>query len=415
MPDSLVHRRSLRKRLMWAFSILTSCALVVQATALYLVNEEQEEDLIDEVVSTALDNIVARPIDQAHVVLGRHLSLYHAPIGTLPSELPESLAKLPIGQHEWFAKDTEFHVGIRDHNGERFYLLYDATEHEERLAWLFWALVAGVVIISLLSLWLGHWFAKVLMRQLEQLAANLVVDDQKLLAQPGQDREVALLAKALDDYRARNAALIAREREFSANVSHELRTPLTRIRTGAELLAAGINDGTRAQRIVLAVDEMERRLKGLLFLARGSVQPEVQSLALRDLVDDLAEHYREDCESRGVTLENKISPEAKVETDRALLSLLVDNLLRNAVKFTDSGSIGIAFEDGCLIVRDTGIGIPEDLQKQVFERHFRGDGTQDGAGLGLDIVREISERCGWRCELLSNSGQGTEVRVRLSS
>ncbi|MBS1197587.1 MAG: histidine kinase [Proteobacteria bacterium] len=415
MPDALSHRRSLRKRLMWAFTILTACALVIQATALYLVNEEQEEDLIDEVVSTALDNIIARPIDQAHVILGQHLSLYHAPIGTLPSELPEPLAKLPIGKHEWFAKGTEFHVGIRDHNGERFYLLYDATDHEERLAWLLWALIAGVGIISLLSLWLGHWISKVLMRQLEQLAANLAADDQKLLAQPEQDREVALLAKALDDYRTRNTALIAREREFSANVSHELRTPLTRIRTGAELLVAGINDGSRAQRIVLAVDEMERRLKGLLFLARGSVRPEFQSLPLRDLVDNLAEHYREDCESRGVALENKISPEVKLETDPALLSLLVDNLLRNAVKFTDSGSISIAFEDGCLIVRDTGIGIPEGLQKQVFERHFRGDGTQDGAGLGLDIVREISERCGWRCELSSNSGQGTEVRVHLSS
>ena len=415
MPDALSHRRSLRKRLMWAFTILTACALVIQATALFIANEEQEEDLIDEVVSAALDGIIARPIDQAHTVLGRHLSLFHAPIGVTPVGLPESLANLPIGSHEWFAKGTEFHVGIRDHNGERFYLLYDATEHEERLAWLLWALIAGVVSISLLSLWLGHWISKVLMRQLEQLAANLEADDQKLLAQPEQNREVALLAKALDDYRTRNTALIAREREFSANVSHELRTPLTRIRTGAELLVAGINDGTRAQRIVLAVDEMERRLKGLLFLARGSVQPEAQSLALHDLVDNLAEHYREDCESRVVALENKISPEVKVETDPALLSLLVDNLLRNAVKFTDSGSISIAFEDGRLIVCDTGIGIPEGLQKQVFERHFRGDGTQDGAGLGLDIVREISERCGWRYELLSNSGQGTEVRVHLSS
>lgn len=415
MPDSINHRRSLRKRLMWAFTILTACALVVQATVLYLVNEEQEEDLIDEVVSTALDNIIARPIDQAPAMLGRHLTLFHAPIGTLPAGLPEPLTWLPIGTHEWLAKGTEFHVGIRDHQGERFYLLYDATEHEERLTWLLWALIAGVVTISLLSLWLGHWISKVLMRQLEQLAANLTTDDQKLLAQPEQDREVALLAKALDDYRSRNAALMAREREFSANVSHELRTPLTRIRTGAELLAAGINDGTRAQRIILAVDEMERRLKGLLFLARGSVQPEVQSLALRDLVDNLAENYREDCASRGVALENKILLGAKVETDPALLSLLVDNLLRNAVKFTDSGSISIAFEDGCLIVRDTGIGIPEDLQKQVFERYFRGDGTQDGAGLGLDIVREISERCGWHYELLSSPGQGTEVRVHLSS
>lgn len=415
MPDSLIQRRSLRKRLMWAFTVLTACALIIQAAALYIVNEEQEEDLIDEVVSTALDNIIAVPIDQAPKMLGRHLSLFRAPIGTIPPGLPEPLAKLPIGTHEWLAKGTEFHAGIREHNGERFYLLYDATEHEERLTWLLWALVAGVVSISLLSLWLGHWISKILMRQLEQLAANLATDSQKLLMQPEQDQEVALLAKALDDYRTRNTALIAREREFSANVSHELRTPLTRIRTGAELLAAQSNDDTRAQRIILAADEMERRLKGLLFLARGSVQPDLQSLVLHNLVDELAEHYRETCESRGVALENKISPEVKIEADPALLSLLIDNLMRNAVKFTEAGSICIGFEDGDLIVSDTGIGIPEALQKQVFERHFRGDGTQDGAGLGLDIVREITERCGWRCELKSGSGQGTEIRVQFST
>ena len=415
MPDFPTQRRSLRQRLMWAFTLLTTCALVIQAAALYIANEEQEEDLIDEVVSAALNGVIAQPPDQAHAALGRHLSLFHAPIGSIPVGLPVSLTQLPIGTHEWFSRETEFHVGIRDHGGERFYVLYDASEHEERLSWLFWALVAGVVSISLLSLWLGHWIAKVLMRQLEQLATNLNADNQKMLAQPEQDREVALLASALDDYRRHNATLIAREREFSANVSHELRTPLTRIRTSAELMAEGIDDGKRAQRIILAVDEMEQRLKGLLFLARGSVQPDIQSLNLHTLVNDLAEHHREACQSKGLALENRISPEATVDADPALLSLLIDNLLRNAVTYTEAGAINLEFdEEGWLTVRDSGIGIPEEQQQKVFERHFRGGDRHDGAGLGLNIVREISDRCGWRCALKSDSRLGTEVRVKLS-
>lgn len=417
MPESISRRQSLRKRLMWAFMLLTTFALVAQAAALFLASEEQEEDLINEVISTALGQLIDHPKDQLPRALGHRLTLYHAPIASIPEGLPEVVAKLPIGMHEWFSKGTEFHVGIRDHAGERYYLLYDATDHEERLFWLLWALIAGVVTISLLSLWLGHWLAKVLVQQLEQLMMNLKEENQNPLSspltRPEQDKEVALLALALDDYRTRNAVLIAREREFTANVSHELRTPLTRIRTGAELLASGISDVTKAERIILAVDELERRLKGLLFLARGSCESENQPVVLHALVKNLAEHYLETCASRGVVLSNQISPEISVMADPALLSLLIDNLLRNAVKYTHSGSICLDFEENWLILRDTGVGIAEDQQGQVFERYFRADGMRDGTGLGLHIVREICDRRGWICELQSKPGEGTKVRVKL--
>lgn len=408
-------RRSLRKRLMWAFTLLTTFAVIAQAVALFAANEEQEEDLIDEVVNTALDGVTTQHTNQPEQALARHLSLYHAPIGTPPAGMPAPLLKLPAGNHEWVTGDTEYHVGIRDHDGERFYLLYDATEHEERLAYLLWALVIGAVIVSLFSLWLGYWISGALIRQFEQLAAGLAGDDQRLLTTPHQDREVALLATALDDYRVRNAALIAREREFTANVSHELRTPLTSIRTSAELLAGGITDGNRAQRIVLAVDDLERRLKGLLFLARGNTEADTKAVELHALVERLAEHYRESCSNRGVALENQVSPVVFVQADPTLLSLLLDNLLRNAVSYTAAGRISVRFEDGWLAVCDTGVGIPRDKLAQVFDRHFRISNLPDGMGLGLSIAREITQRCGWPCELHSELGVGTEVRIQLPS
>ncbi len=416
MPDIRTpRRRSLRKRLMWAFTLLTTFAVIAQAVALFAANEEQEEDLIDEVVNTALDGVTTQPANQPAQALARHLSLYHAPIGSAPAGMPAPLLKLPAGNHEWITGDTEYHVGIRDRAGERFYLLYDATEHEERLAYLLWVLVIGAVIVSLFSLWLGYWISGALVRQLEQLAAGLAGDEQRLLTAPDQDREVALLAQALDDYRAHNAALMAREREFTANVSHELRTPLTSIRTSAELLAEGITDGNRAQRIVLAVDELERRLKGLLFLARGNTEADTKAVELHALVERLAEHYRESCQSRSVALENQVPADTYVPADPALLSLLLDNLLRNAVSYTTTGRISVCFEDGWLAVRDTGVGISQDKQAQVFDRHFRISSLPDGMGLGLSIVREITQRCGWPCELHSELGAGTEVRIQLPS
>ncbi len=410
MPD--LNRRSLRRRLAWAFFLLTTFALMVLIVALFVIGEEQESDLIDEVINSTLDSVIVRHVDPERGILGGNLSLYRAPIGSAPAGLPVPVASLPVGLHEWVTNDTEYHIGIREHDGERLYLLYDETGYSRRLSWLYWSLAIGGVALSLLSLWLGYWIARKLLRQFEQLAAGLK-DENCRLTQPGQDQEVALLARALDDYRAHNAELIKREREFTANVSHELRTPLTRIRTSAALLVEGIDDGKRAQRIVQSVDDLERRLKGLLFLARGSVGPEVGQVALQPLIDGLLAPYRDNCEARGILLENQIEPSVTVEVDPDLLALLLDNLLRNAVNYTEAGSIRVGFENGWLVLRDTGIGIPEDLQVRVFERHFRIEGMRDGTGLGLAIVREVADRCGWRYELESKPGTGTKIRLRL--
>ena len=408
-----LRRKSLRKRLMWAFTSLTTFVLVAQAVALFVASEEQEEDLIDEIVNTALDGVTSRDPALQPRVLSPNISLYHAPLDFAPVGLPSALLRLPSGNHEWFNGDTEFHVGIRDHGGERFYLLYDTAEHEERMAYLLWALIVGGIIIALLSLWLGYWIAGALLYQLETLAARLIEDEPRPLVEPGQDREVALLASALDNYRAHNAALMAREQAFTANVSHELRTPLTRIRTSAELLAEGMVDHERALRIVSAVDELDRRLKSLLFLARGSAQASPVPVSLHSLVGSLIEHYRDECHTRGLVLDNQVPLSARVQADPALLSLLLDNLLRNAVRYTVAGQITVHFQDDWLSVSDTGVGIPEDKLHQVFDRHFRISDLPDGMGLGLAIVREVADRCGWTCELHSTLGQGTQVRIKL--
>lgn len=406
-------RRSLRARLVWAFFLLTTFVLVVLIAALFAIGEAQEADLIDEVIDSALDSVIVQGMSSPRGVLGENLTVYRAPIGAIPAGMPAPVAALPAGLHEWVTGGTEYHIGIREHDGERFYLFYDETGYARRMAWLYWSLGIGGVLLSLLSLTLGYRIARSLLRQFEHLTAGLAQGEGPL-SRPDQDREVALLARALDDYRARNAALIAREREFTANVSHELRTPLTRIRTSAELLAEGVqDDGSRAQRIVLAVDELERRLKGLLFLARGDATPPLRTVDLRPFVDGLLEPYRESCEARGIALDNCIPAQAAVDVAPDLLALLLDNLVRNAVQYTERGSIVTRFDDGWLSVRDTGIGIAQDQQQRVFERHFRAGNTGDGSGLGLAIVREVAARCGWRCEIDSHPGKGTEVRVRI--
>ncbi|GAB3550650.1 HAMP domain-containing sensor histidine kinase [Noviherbaspirillum agri] len=415
--------RSLRWRLALTFTLLSTFAVLIQAVALFVSTEEREEDLIDEVVNAALDEVLRSPASVSMPVtrdLSRNLKLYRVGPGQTAPDVPAHFAQMGAGNYEWYTGGTEFHVGIRDHDGERFILLYDVTEHEERLENLQWSLVLGLVVLSLLSLWLGYWLAGRMLFQFEKMTRRLQEDDTGILNEPDFDREVALLAGALDDYRRRNRELLAREREFTANVSHELRTPLTGIRTSAELFSEdeGLSGRSRerAQRIIKAVDDMESRLRGLLFLARELTPAERRPVELRQAVEACAAHFRPICEGKGLALETDVAPAVMLMADPVLLQLLLDNLIGNAVRYTAQGGVQVSFRNNALIVADTGIGIPPQHLDHVFKRHYRAADTPDGLGLGLSIVKRVCEAHGWRYDVESVSDQhdprhGTRFRV----
>jgi signal transduction histidine kinase len=279
-------------------------------------------------------------------------------------------------------------------------------------------------VLSLASLSLGYWLAGRLLHQLENITQRLKRNDETPLNEPGLDREVSLLADALDRYRQRNRDLLDREREFTANVSHELRTPLTRIRTSAELLAEdpALSEGgrKRAGRIIASVDAMESRLRGLLFLARELTLDQRKPLDLAKHVEAAVAPLRQACNERGVRIETEIGGHPTVDADAVLLQLLLDNLIGNAARYTEQGRIVVSFADGELTVGDTGPGIPPEHVARVFERHYRASDLPGGMGLGLSIVKRVCDAHGWTCSIDScvaggDGRPGTRVRVRFHS
>lgn len=406
-------RRSLRWRLSFAFTLLTIFATGTLAVALYVVAEDNEEELIDEVVNATLEHVMTHP-DQQSLVLPRHLSSFVAPLGQVPADLPPELGPYRVGNHEWFRGKTEFHVGVRERAGRRYYVLYDTTEHDERLADLLMNLGIGVLSLSVLSLLLGRWMSGSLLRQLsrlaEQVRTDAVLDKAEQL-----DRETAVLATAIARSRDEKAALLAREREFTAHVGHELRTPLTRIRTSAELLseAAGVDAAgqVRAQAIMASVDEIEGKMRGLLFLARETRVAAKQDVDLFDAVAQALQRFAS--KQPGLPRDNAVPVGARVWADPELLALLLDNLLANALRHTQAGQIRISCRAGVLQVSDSGTGIaPEDVP-HVFKRHFRADTQSAGSGLGLAIVARICEASGWTPAIASTPGEGTTVSIEL--
>jgi len=225
-----------------------------------------------------------------------------------------------------------------------------------------------------------------------------------------------VLASALDGYEKRLDRVREREQAFTEDASHELRTPLAIISSASELLleesALSAGGRERLLRIRRASGQMHSLIEALLFLARGEPGTPAQPCALDQIVRDAAESIAAAAAVKSLEVIVEVEPVTVVGVVPAMAACVVNNLLLNAVNFTQTGRIAVSLTATDLLVRDTGIGIsPEDLSR-IFERLYRGDHSR-GSGLGLYLVSRICERLGWRIEAHSEPGSGTTFRIRL--
>ncbi|HTE15997.1 MAG TPA: HAMP domain-containing sensor histidine kinase, partial [Burkholderiales bacterium] len=263
---------------------------------------------------------------------------------------------------------------------------------------------------------LAYWLSGVLVKQITTLAETVDTftpgETRQPLAQPGQEAEVAQLARAFDNYQARLEALLRREQEFTANASHELRTPLTAIRTSCELLAAdnglSAKSAQRVAAIGKAAQRMSTEIEVLLLLAREQAPGESQPVSIAEIVDDAFEPHRAELRERGIDVEQDVPLDAVLTVNPRAFQLVLSNLVRNAIQHTPQGHIGVRYRDGTLEISDTGDGIASDELEQIFERYYRGNAAnRGGMGLGLSIVKRICGQHGWRISATSAIGHGS--------
>lgn len=218
-------------------------------------------------------------------------------------------------------------------------------------------------------------------------------------------------------------------REFSANVSHELKTPLTSISGFAELMAKGDVPADRVKEFSSDIYRESRRMitlvDDIIRLSRldegGTGLPE-EPVDLYALSSEILDELRSVAEKDGIQLTLEGEP-VEVTGVRQLLGEAVYNLCDNAIKYnTSGGSVTVHIEqpdaDGriALSVRDTGIGIPAEHQKRVFERFYRVDKSHSraigGTGLGLSIVKHVALFHNAELSMDSTPGKGTTITMR---
>jgi signal transduction histidine kinase len=414
-------RLGLRLRIAVAFAI--ACALVVGAIGITLfgASENLEQKLIDQIIDEELNHIIARYRQEPDFV-PQSTSNFEAYIVRTPGDLarlPLHLRGIGAGRHKLFRGPDEIRVAVRLAGDAHFYVAYDVGLHEQRVREFKFLILVSLIVAAAIALALGYLLSGLLAKQVTDLAArvNSLVPEPAgdALAQPGQDEEVAQLARALDDYRARIARMVQREQEFTANANHELRTPLTAIKTSCELLAAdpGLNDKARSRvaAISRAGERMTDQLQALLFLAREQGTDDSEPVLLIESVNHAAEPYRIEIERKGLQFEIAIGGDAVLDLNRQALHLVLANLIKNAVRYTEHGSIRISYAARRLTVADSGIGIAPDHLPHVFERFYRGDRGAEGIGLGLAIVKGICDHFNWKIDVRSRPEQGSEFSV----
>ncbi|MEH2332646.1 response regulator [Nostoc sp.] len=272
--------------------------------------------------------------------------------------------------------------------------------------------------------------------ELEEKAELLEVQNREVVR---KNQEVERARQSFEE-KAEQLALSSKYKsEFLANMSHELRTPLNSLLILARLLADNsLNNLTDKQveysrTIYSAGTDLLELINDILDLAKiesGTMSLDIEQIALADLETSLEQTFWQVAHNKELSftieLDEKLPP--TIYNDSKRLQQVLKNLLANAFKFTEQGGVKLQISmadeaaqlDKPMIafaVSDTGIGIPAEKQKIIFEAFQQADGTTSrkygGTGLGLSISRELAQLLGGRIELLSQPGQGSTFTLYL--
>lgn len=424
-------RRSLRFRVAFAFAVLSAGLSLVFALGIWTLARDQAQRLLDQTLAAELDDYMGRrarnpeslPPDTASL-RGFVLPLEAGrPVAGAPGAPPPEVGALGPGQHEVVLDGVPYRVGVADRGERRYYLLFDEQRQRARERRFAVTLLVGVALTTLLAALGGAWLAARAIAPVSDLARAVArasaASPPRLDTDDLADDEIGELTRAFDRYFARIGAFVERERAFAADASHELRTPLAVISGAAEVLvedpALDENQAARVARIERAAAEMSALISALLLLAREDGPPadprDAADCDAAEVVRSVVDRYRPVARRRRIAIGLEVGAPVRLAVAPALFSIVVANLVRNAVTHTDGGTVDVRLSQDRLTVTDAGPGIDETEADLLFQRYYRG-AASSGSGIGLSLVKRICDRQRWRVQLENRAGGGTIAELR---
>jgi len=287
----------------------------------------------------------------------------------------------------------------------------------------------AVLLIATALCWALARYLTAPVRSLRNATAALASGDLDVRVGPSLGRrrdEIADLARDFDRMAGRLQEMIESRERLLRDVSHELRSPLTRLSVALELARKGEGPEVeesldRIQREADRLNELIGRLLTLTRLENAAVQAG-REVDLTGLLREVAADAGFEGAGRDVRVELHCEGNAVVRGEPGLLRSALENVVRNAVRFTSPGSaveLGVGPAEGRVLVRvrDHGPGVPEDLLPRLFEPFYRVESARErgagGSGLGLAIARRAVESHGGRISARNHPDGGLEVLMEL--
>lgn len=215
--------------------------------------------------------------------------------------------------------------------------------------------------------------------------------------------------------------------DFISNVSHELKTPLAVIKNYAVMLRKTELSEEKRMEYAKAVSDASDRLSDLITnilklnkLENQQIYPNVKTFNLGEQLCGCLLKFENIWEQKGIEIETDIEEDVYTESDAELLELVWNNLFSNAIKFTERGgriSLKLFSQGDRAVVQvtDTGCGISPEVGKHIFEKFYQGDTShaQRGNGLGLALVKRVTDIIGGEVSVNSEIGKGSTFTVKL--
>jgi two-component system OmpR family sensor kinase len=204
--------------------------------------------------------------------------------------------------------------------------------------------------------------------------------------------------------------------KFIKDSAHELNTPITVLMTSTSMLKKGKNPEKMMRYILSSSKQISQIYNDIHFSAFNEINDDVlEEFNLKDFVKESVEYFNDISITKQIVINDDLD-DCFIFMDRTKTQKLVNNLISNAIKYSNNNSIvNVSIKNNILSVEDFGIGISEKEQKEIFKRYKRGTNIEGGFGIGLDIVKRISEEHDLKLDLKSELEVGSTFYIDFSS
>lgn len=347
----------------------------------------------------------------------------------LPSHLnrPEVQSAIETGTGEGVRRsdtlaESVFYYAERMENGQVLRVGKEAHSVVSVLLAALPIIIGTALLLALICMILSHYLTKAIIRPIDRMAGDLDhIKESEIYP------EMVPFARKIRAQHEEILSAANTRQEFTANVTHELKTPLAAISGYAELMEAGMANDSDIKRFSGEIRKSAARLLTLINdiiklsqLDAGNASEVLEVVNIAEIASDSVEMLSLGASKNQISIKYEGVQDAGVRIGKELAQELTFNLIENAIRYNRAGgsvTVRVLREDGKILfsVEDTGIGIPEEHQKRIFERFYRVDKSRSkelgGTGLGLAIVKHICSLTDGELTLESEAGKGTKISV----